>query len=131
MLVYVPVIMAVVLMGLILFGFFSGRNRTSITSKMMQSNLETLKDMTSGDMGETLKDLSKTVIDVKKSVLEENKDQLKEIADMEAEIEKGAIKTKASAVKEGFSGGAAMFCKHCGASIDVDSKFCKVCGKAQ
>ena len=24
-----------------------------------------------------------------------------------------------------------VYCKHCGASIDADSKFCKICGKEQ
>ena len=43
---------------------------------MMKNNMEVLKDMTSGEMGETLKDLSKTALDVKKSILEENKDTL-------------------------------------------------------
>ena len=41
------------------------------------------------------------------------------------------IKIKAGAVKEGFTGGDTMYCKHCGTSIDSDSRFCKSCGKAQ
>ena len=50
---------------------------------------------------------------------------------MEAEIEKEGIKIKAGAIKEGFTGGDTMYCKHCGTSIDSDSRFCKNCGKAQ
>ncbi len=130
-LAFLPLVIALIGMGLILYFTISSRGRNNVMKNMMKSNMEILKDMTAGDMGERLKDLSKTAIDVKKSILEENADALKEMAEIEAEIEKGAIRTKAQAVKEGFGGGTTMFCKHCGASIDSDSKFCKKCGKAQ
>ena len=58
----------------------------------------------------------------------ENRDTLAQLANTKAEIASGAIKTTAQAVREGFTGGT-MFCKHCGAQIDADSKFCKSCGK--
>ena len=40
----------------------------------------------------------------------------------------------AKAIKEGFSemeNDPQMYCKHCGKSIDADSKFCNHCGKEQ
>ena len=49
----------------------------------------------------------------------------------EAEIKSGGVRTTAKAVKEGLTGVESVFCKHCGASIDSDSKFCKKCGKEQ
>ena len=42
-----------------------------------------------------------------------------------------AAKEIAKGVKEGVADGETMFCKHCGALIDADSKFCNKCGKEQ
>lgn len=121
-------IIGVLLIWVFLFkGIFNGKTH----SKMMEKQMDLMKDMTTGDMGERLKKLSSTAINIRKSVLEENVDALKEMAEMEANIQKGAIKTKAQAVKEGFMGENTIFCKHCGAMIDSDSKFCKKCGKEQ
>ncbi len=130
-LAFIPLVIAIIGIGLILYFTISSRGRSNVMKNMMKSNMEILKDMTEGDMGERLKDLSKTAINVKKSILEENADALKEVAEMEAEIEKGAIRTKAQTVKEGFAASGTMYCKHCGVSIDSDSRFCKKCGKAQ
>lgn len=77
----------------------------------------------SGSMG-------KTAINVQKKILDENEETLKEIANKKASINKEAIKTVARSVKDGMSE-EEMYCKHCGASIDSDSKFCKKCGKEQ
>ena len=65
--------------------------------------------------------------------IEENKQDLTDIANATADITKGAVKTTASAVKEGFTEPTEpqMYCKHCGAQIDANSRFCKVCGKEQ
>ena len=69
---------------------------------------------------------SKTI----KYIQEENKEDLTAIANNTAEIMEGAVSKTASAVKEGFTSDT-MFCKHCGAKIDADSKFCNQCGKEQ
>ena len=69
---------------------------------------------------------SKTI----KYIQEENKDDLTAIANNTAEIMEGAVSKTASAVKEGFVQDT-IFCKHCGAKIDADSKFCNRCGKEQ
>jgi membrane protease subunit (stomatin/prohibitin family) len=60
-------------------------------------------------------------------IQEENKDDLSAIASNNAEIMSDAITTTASAVADGMK--KTMFCKHCGAAIDADSKFCSACGK--
>ena len=60
-------------------------------------------------------------------IQEENKDDLSAIASNNAEIMSDAIATTASAVADGMK--KTMFCKHCGAAIDADSKFCSACGK--
>ena len=127
----IPLIIALLLIVLIFCIGFTSRGRNKVMQGMMKSNMDALRDMTTGEMGDTLKDLSKTAIKVKKDILEENKESLKEIADIEADIETGAIKKKATAVKEGFIGNNTMFCKHCGTNIPSDSKFCMKCGKEQ
>ena len=62
-----------------------------------------------------------------KYIQEENKEDLKEIATNSAEITSEAVATTARAVAEGLQ--QTKFCKHCGAKIDEDSKFCAFCGK--
>lgn len=75
--------------------------------------------------------MGKAVANAQNNILNENEEALKTAANKNADIHKEAVKTMASAVKEGFSEKGEMFCKHCGASIDSDSKFCKKCGKEQ
>jgi len=128
---FLPLLIALVIMACIFYAGFTTKGRTKLMKRMMKSQMDMMKDMTSGDMGEKLKDLSSTAINVTKDILEENEDALKEMADMEADIKVGAIKKKVAAAKEGFAGKDTMFCKDCGAVIDADSKFCKKCGKEQ
>lgn len=128
---FVPLAIALILMGCIFYIGFTPKGRSKVMKRMMKSQMDIMKNMTSGEMGETFKDLSKAAINVKKDILEGNEDSLKEMAQMEANIETVAIKKKAAAAKEGFLGNNTMFCKHCGKNIDSDSKFCKKCGKEQ
>lgn len=79
----------------------------------------------------SLSDLAGTALDIKKNILNENEDALKEMYTKEAEIAKEGLKIKTSAIKEGLSGTKNVYCKHCGALIDSDSRFCKSCGKKQ
>ena len=58
---------------------------------------------------------------------EENKEDLSSIASTGAEIMSDAITKTASALSEGLN--QTKFCKHCGARIDADSRFCSDCGK--
>ena len=60
----------------------------------------------------------------------ESKEDLKDISDGMAYAAHDGIKSAASAIKKGFSEGS-IYCKHCGAAIDSDSKFCNKCGKEQ
>ena len=127
----IPIALVFVGMVYILYTGFTSKGRSNTMKRMMKTNMDILKEMTNGDMGEMLKDLSKTSINIKKNIIEENEEALKEIAEIEADIESGAIKKKVAAAKEGFKGNSTMFCKHCGTNIDGDSKFCKKCGKEQ
>lgn len=57
-----------------------------------------------------------------------SKDDIEDITTTLGDV---AVKTTFTAIREGLQGDATMFCKHCGESIDADSKFCKKCGKMQ
>ena len=74
-------------------------------------------------------ELSKMATKSARYIQEENKEDLKDIVSTSAEIHKDAITSTARAVKEGLKD--TMFCKHCGNEIDVDSKYCRFCGKEQ
>lgn len=69
-------------------------------------------------------------IKASKYMMDESVDDIKSISDNMAYANKDSIKTTARAIKEGFTKDT-IYCKHCGTSIDIDSKFCKSCGKEQ
>ena len=75
-------------------------------------------------------DIAKIGTRTMKYIQSQNKEDLTEIASTSAEIAKDAVTTLSSAVKDGFSE-KTIFCKHCGKSIDADSRFCSHCGKEQ
>ena len=64
-----------------------------------------------------------------KYVQEENKEDLTDMADTGADIISDAVKKVASSVNDGMR--KSKFCKHCGAEIDEDSRYCSRCGKEQ
>ena len=65
-----------------------------------------------------------------KYMLEENEEMLKDINRRSANVSKDGVEITARALKKGLSG-ETIYCKHCGNSIDADSRFCKTCGKEQ
>ena len=74
--------------------------------------------------------MSKQVKSVK-YMMDESKDDIESISTNMANATKGRIETTARAIKKGFTDEENIYCKHCGNKIDVDSKFCKICGKGQ
>ena len=68
-------------------------------------------------------------IKASKYMMDESKDDLKSISDNMAYATKDGLKTAAGAIKEGLTQNA--FCKYCGTEIDIDSIFCKKCGRKQ
>lgn len=66
-----------------------------------------------------------------KYIVNDNKDDLTDIANTSADIYNDAITQTTRAIKKGLTEEKSMFCKHCGAKIDADSKFCNKCGKEQ
>lgn len=123
-------IFVLVILGFIyiIFMMFSPKAR----GKMMSKQFKSLKHMTEyarDDMEDVIENLGNISANAQNNIINQNEDILRNIATKNANINRDAIKTTASAIKEGFSSTNTMFCKHCGSSIDVDSKFCKVCGK--
>jgi hypothetical protein len=60
-------------------------------------------------------------------IQEQNKEDLSAIASDSAEIMSDAVSKTANSIANGLQN--TIFCKHCGAKIDADSKFCSSCGK--
>lgn len=91
--------------------------------KMLEDNKEVIQDLQelSGGIG----------IKATRGIIDENEVDLRHISGKSADINKDAVKTTVSAIKEGLTGESNIYCKHCGASIDSDSTFCKACGKKQ
>jgi len=65
-----------------------------------------------------------------KHMVDYSKEDLKDISDGMAYASHDGIRSTARAIKEGFEENP-VYCKHCGAEIDSDSKFCNKCGKEQ
>lgn len=63
-----------------------------------------------------------------KYMLDESVGDLTDISNKSAKIREQGIEMTMRAVKRGLED-ETVYCKHCGASIDADSKFCKACGK--
>ena len=70
-----------------------------------------------------------TQVKATKYVLDEHKDNLHDIANTTGDIVNPQITKTVRAFKDGLKD--QVYCKHCGESIDSDSKFCKSCGKEQ
>ena len=131
--IILPLLVPILMVCMMAFGFgmmFSPKLR----SKVMGHQLKMQKQMLE-DNKEVLQDLGKLSgqIGVKttKGILDENEEDLRHIATKGADISKDAITTTTRAIKKGLTEEETVYCKHCGASIDSDSTFCKKCGKKQ
>ncbi len=100
-----------------------------LRGKMMARQVKSMKYMLD-ESKEDLENMGKTAINVKKNIVGDNEESLKEISEKEGDIAAIGIEKKVRAIKKGLLKDE-MYCKHCGASIDADSKFCKKCGKEQ
>ena len=74
-----------------------------------------------------LKKMSNAMIDLQSEIYDENQDKLTKIANQSADINAAAVTKTAKAIKQGFKD--TKLCEQCNNEIDVDSKFCKMCGK--
>ena len=125
--IIVPIIIIVTLVFMLIMMF-----STKARGKMMSREIKATKYMTKyakEDIEDIMTDMGSASVNAKYNIINENEDILKDMTHRQAEINKESIKTTASAIKEGLRD--TMYCKHCGALIDADSKFCKSCGKEQ
>lgn len=113
-----------------------------LRGKMLSRQIKSVKYMTDfskqdlEDIGTNLGNVSVTI---KKKVIDQNGEVLEEISTKNADINSEAVRKMAESIKEGFGGTPfentftekQIYCKHCGASIDEDSKYCKKCGQRQ
>lgn len=102
--------------------------------KMLSRQVKATKhmvDYSKEDFEDIGTNLGNVAINTKKNILDQNEDALRDIANREANIKKGYVKTMVNAIHEGLTEEDTIYCKHCGATIDSDSKFCKRCGKEQ
>ena len=65
-----------------------------------------------------------------KYMMDDSKDDIQDVSTNLAKATKDSIEITTRAMKKGFTDDC-IYCKHCGSSIDKDSKFCKKCGKEQ
>ena len=63
-----------------------------------------------------------------KYMVDESKDDINSISTDMAEATSNGVEITARAIKKGLTEDESIFCKHCGAKIDKDSKFCSKCG---
>ena len=74
-------------------------------------------------------EIAKMKVKSAKYIQQANKEDLTDIVSDTADIAGDAVTKTTRAIKKGLAD--TMYCKHCGAEIDRDSKFCSVCGQAQ
>ena len=64
-----------------------------------------------------------------KYMMDESKNDISSISTGMAEATSDGVEITTRAIKKGLTEDKSIFCKHCGAKIDKDSKFCNKCGK--
>ena len=72
-------------------------------------------------------EISSRMTKTAKYIQKQNQEDLTEIANTSADIQSEALSKKVKAVKKGLKD--TLYCKYCGAEIDIDSKFCSSCGE--
>ena len=97
------------------------------SNRAIDENQDAIENTTANIMGSQYRGMSKAV--------SKNKGDIENVSTTMAKATKKGVKTTTKAVaeglKEGFTGEETIYCKHCGETIDADSKFCKKCGKEQ
>lgn len=107
---------------------FSPKVRGMFMSRQIKS-IKYMTDYSKNDIESINTNVKGAVIKSKKKIIDNNYDDLQEIVKSSADISKDAIKTTVEAIRESMVD--RIYCKWCGAIIDEDSNFCKVCGKKQ
>lgn len=128
MFIIVPIFIGFVFIILIA-SIISPKFRGKLMSRQIKATRHMI-DESKDDLSSLVTTMENIGINTKKNIMEQNEDTLRDLTIKEANIDKEGIEIRARAIKDGFSKDT-MHCKHCGATIDEDSKFCKKCGKEQ
>ncbi len=123
-LIILPIGVALFITGLVFFGDFE-RGLFSLAMVGLPLIPVSIILLTIGFRSEMVKLSARTA----QYIQQETKEELTDIASTSADISSEAITKTAKAVRKGLKD--TIYCKHCGAEIDSDSKFCKTCGKSQ
>ena len=138
--VFIGAVFLFVILSIISPGFRSlmTRHQLKIQKRVLDDNKDLMKDIgkTTGEIG----------IDTTRGILEENRDAIEDIGSDAVNMAANVLDRNSDALRNmarqagtilGSAAEAAgkktpqVYCKHCGAPIDADSRFCKHCGKEQ
>lgn len=109
---------------------YAKEDMKDIATNMGDVTFDSANEILKNNMG-NLEEIADNTINLADNVLKNNSNALKRMANQSAQVLREPLKETVSAIKEGLSDEPQIYCKHCGASIDADSTFCKVCGKQQ
>ena len=128
MFIIVPILMGCILVFAVAM-FLSPKLRGKLMSRQVKS-VKYMMDESKNDITDIASAASGALLNAKKRIYDENEDVLRDLNTRQAKASRESVKITAQAIKEGLSG-EKSYCKHCGALIDEDSKFCKKCGESQ
>ena len=126
----VSVIVPILVLGIFAFTIimiFSPKLRGKMLSHQIKS-LKYMADYSKDDIQNIATTMGDISINSTKNILDNNEDNLKHITEKTSDLGSIFVEKTARAIKDGITNNN-VYCKHCGKSIDSDSKFCKNCGK--
>lgn len=126
----IPIIIFILAICIFIF-VFAMILSPKLKGKMMSRQIESLKHMTNyskDDLETIISNMGDVSINSTKNIFDKNDDKLNDITEKATDLSSIAFEKTARAIKKGFTE-TNIYCKHCGKSIDSDSKFCKHCGK--
>ena len=103
---------------------FSKKNRDRIIKKTLRSHEAKVKDVVLNGND----DLVGAAIDLLAKGIKESKEDIHDMSVDMADATAEATEIHARAVKEGLTEEEKHVCKHCGAEVNADAKFCDSCG---
>lgn len=122
-----------IFMGIVFIFTFAMILSPKLRGKMMSRQFKSMKymlDDSKDTLEDVVTDMGNMAIKTKKRIIDENEDVLKDLSKKNADIYSPGIEATARAIKKGLTDDI-KYCKYCGEAIDMDSNFCKSCGKKQ
>jgi len=126
----IPIIIFIIASSIIIFTIVFMLS-PKLQGKWMSRQIKSLKHMTDyskDDLESIISSMGDISINSTKNIIDENEEKLTDIVEKGSNLSSIAVEKTARAIKKGLTENN-IYCKHCGKSIDSDSKFCKSCGK--